>query len=190
MGIGVDAFGGVGDSNFGESVDGAAEGGLAVAIFVNCERFRQLCADFHEGIERSHRILEDHGDALAANGAELVFVDFQEIQAAKHGFARVNAPGRLRDQAEQRVTSDGFSRARLADDSKSLPGIDLERNILHGMHRAVASVESCREVLDVEERHGDAVDSAKCCGKCKEQDLTGDETLEGLGNRRMRRRGG
>ena len=126
MGVRMDAFGRIWNADFGERINGAVESKFAVAVLVNGERFCQLRADLHERVEGSHRVLEDHRDALTTDFAELAFGDFQKINAAEKRLPAVNATGRLRDQPKQGLAGDGLARARFPDDSECLPGIDLE----------------------------------------------------------------
>jgi hypothetical protein len=58
--VGMDAFFGFRDADFGEGIDGAVEGGGAAHVFVEFERLDDLIADFHVGVQRGHGILEDH----------------------------------------------------------------------------------------------------------------------------------
>ena len=101
MGVRMDAFGRIWNADFGERIDGAVESNFAVAVLVNGEWFGQLRAHLHERVERGHRVLEDHRDALATDFAQLAFGDFQKINAAENGFPSVNATGWLGDQSKQ-----------------------------------------------------------------------------------------
>ena len=67
----VDAVFGIADADGFERGDGALAGFAAACLFVNEERFDELFADAEVGVERGHRILKNHADAFAANGAEL-----------------------------------------------------------------------------------------------------------------------
>jgi hypothetical protein len=59
----------VGEADTGEDLDGAGLGFLPAHVGVHDERFRDLVPDRVQGGERGHRLLEDHGDAPAAEGA-------------------------------------------------------------------------------------------------------------------------
>ncbi len=154
MGIGMDAFFRLGDADFGEGVDGPGEGGLSGDVFVKGERFGDLVAHLHEGIERGHRVLEDHGDAFSTDFAELSLGNGEQVGSFQKRFARMNAAGRLRNEAEEGVAGDGFPRSRFSDDSQGLPFLHGERNVLNGMDYAIAGVETGGEIPDVEKRHG------------------------------------
>ncbi|MFK4694732.1 hypothetical protein ABIF42_000326 [Bradyrhizobium diazoefficiens] len=61
-----------------------------------------LVADPHDGIERRHRLLEDHGDAVAPDGAHLRFVQRQQIGAFERDRPADDAAGRIGHQPHQR----------------------------------------------------------------------------------------
>ncbi len=151
--VAVDTFFRFVNADFGKGLDGAVERGFSRDAFVDLQWFGQLAADLHEGVQRGHRVLEDHRDPLAPDLAELLFRGAEEVDAVEHRGARVDAAGRLGDQAEQGVTGHRFPGAGLTDDPKRLPGLDRKGHIIDRMDNAVAGVEAGGEVLDVEERH-------------------------------------
>jgi hypothetical protein len=104
--VGLDALFGIGDADFRERLDGAVEGLGALESLVQFQRFGQLLGDPQVGVQRGHRILEDHRDALAADAAELAVAGLEEIDAVEHRGAGVDAPRWLRNQSEQRVAGD------------------------------------------------------------------------------------
>jgi hypothetical protein len=53
---------------------------LALALVAH-HAFRDLVADRVDGIERQRRLLEDHGDGLAAEGRQLLLVHRQHVAA-------------------------------------------------------------------------------------------------------------
>ena len=67
----VDAFRGVVDADGFKHRQRAGEGVATGNVFVDEEWLDDLLADAQERIERRHRILEDHGDAFAADGTGL-----------------------------------------------------------------------------------------------------------------------
>ena len=58
---------------FEGGVDAALQVGTGEMRFVSANGFCDLRADAHNGIERGHRLLKDHGDIAAADGAPIVF---------------------------------------------------------------------------------------------------------------------
>ena len=142
VGVGMDALFGIGDADLGEGVDGAGECGFSAELLVEFERLGELVADAHEGVERGHRILEDHRDALAADFQEFLLGSFEEIGAGEHGGAALDAAGWHGDEAKQGIAGDRFAGAGLADDPEGLALVHGEGHVLHGMDGAVAGVET------------------------------------------------
>src|SRR5881628_3262254 len=106
---------------------------------MNDGRFRDLIAYREHRIERRHRLLEDHGDLIAAHGAELGRGEREEIAA----FELDQAPGedvsrRLRHEPENRKGGDRFPAPRFADDTEGLARIEIERDVVDGARRALA----------------------------------------------------
>ena len=54
-------------------VDASLQMSIAEVGFVGANGFFDLRANTHDGIERSHGLLKDHGDFAAADGAPIVF---------------------------------------------------------------------------------------------------------------------
>ena len=151
--VAADALGRAGHADIFERLDGALHGSRAIQFVVEQERLDELLLDAQVGIERRHRVLKDHRDALAADGAELLLRARQQIDAVEQRTATFDASRRLRDEAHERVARHRFTRAALADDSERLAFLHRERNVLHRAHNAVARVEAGSEVLDVEQWH-------------------------------------
>jgi sugar phosphate isomerase/epimerase len=83
------------DADRGEHLDrrgaGLARGQAAVAL----QPFGDLGADAHRRIERGHRVLEDHRDLAAAQGAPCALVERGEIAPGE--------PDRAADRARRRA---------------------------------------------------------------------------------------
>ena len=60
---------------------------------VQFQRFRDLATNRQHRVERCHRILEDHGDPVAADVAELVLAHLQQILTVKPHLAIHDLPG-------------------------------------------------------------------------------------------------
>ena len=58
------------------------------------DRLGDLQADRQRRIERGHRLLEDHGDLVAADGADAGVVELQEVLAVEEHLAALDAAGR------------------------------------------------------------------------------------------------
>ena len=105
----VDAFRGVVDADGFKHRQRAGEGVAAGNVFVDEEWLDDLLADAQERIERRHRILEDHGDAFAADGTGLARRTMEQVDAIEEGSAADDAAGGLGDEPHDRVTRNGFA---------------------------------------------------------------------------------
>ncbi len=112
------------------------------------EPFVELAADQHRGVERGHRLLEDHADAGAAHGAQVLARHRHHVLALEADRPARQPDGR-RDEAHHRPCGQRLARAGFADDTDDLAGEDLEGD---GVDQgAAAGAELQREIGDVEE---------------------------------------
>src|SRR3989454_1163785 len=82
---------------------------------VDANRLRHLIADGKERVQRHHRVLEDHRDALAADPPYLAVGLLKQVLALEADLARYDAR-RGREQSQQRERQCRLPRAGLADD--------------------------------------------------------------------------
>jgi hypothetical protein len=120
---------------------------------VDEQRLDELVGDPQVGIQRRHRILEDHRDPFAPDRPRLGRRAAQEVDAVEDGRAALDAAGGLRDEAHDRVARHGFAGAGFADDPERLAAFEGEADAVDRAIDAVASVETGAEVGDGEERH-------------------------------------
>jgi hypothetical protein len=125
-------------------------------VVVRENRLGELVADREHGIERRHRVLEDHRRVTASDRAQLLLRHLQEVATFEEGFPRDDAPRRLRDQAEHRHHGDALARARLPDDPEGLAGEEVVGDTGNGVNNAVLGVELHRQIADGEDRLGRA----------------------------------
>src|SRR5205814_5691815 len=92
----------------------AGERLLAADLVMPAQDLAQLVADRVDRIEGIGRVLEDHGDALAAHGLHLPFALGEKVLALERDTARDDA-GWARHQAQQRQAGYGLAGAGLAD---------------------------------------------------------------------------
>ena len=105
------------------------------------------------GIERGHRLLEDHRDLVAAHRrASRASVSASRSRPSKRIGPPTMRPGGDGDQPQDRQRRDALAAARLADDRQRLAGRDRERHAVDRAHDAVAREEMRLEVVDLEQR--------------------------------------
>ena len=150
----VEAARGVVDADGLQHGEAAGQRVWAGDFFVDQQRFDELLTDAQVGVERGHRILENHADAPAADGAQLAGRAAEEVNAVEHRRAGFDPRGRRRQQAEQREAGDGLARAGFADETERLAALQRKTHAVHGTDDPVARVEARAEVRDSQERHG------------------------------------
>ena len=132
-------------------VEDALVDGLAGEFgVVGADGFGDLGSDGHDGVERGHGLLEDHGDVAAAVAAHGGFG--REVRSRSvAGEADVSGDvGGVGEEAEDGERGGGFAGAGFADQAEGFAGIDVEGDILDGGVLAEAD----GEVGDFEERRG------------------------------------
>ena len=88
---------------------------------VDQNRFGNLRADRHAGIERSHGVLKDHGKQPAAQLLQLLFRVRRDVRAVDQDFS-LDA-GIIGQQAHDCLAQRAFAAAGFSDDGKHLAGL-------------------------------------------------------------------
>ncbi len=151
MRIVVQARVGAGNADHLQQLHGTLARLLLVHVQVQFERLGDLAPDRQHRVERGHRILEDHGDAVAANLAQLVFAQLEQVLTVKPHFAVHDLAGWLWNQANERHDAHALARAGLAHDRHGLALVDRVRNPIHCMDDAVLREELRFQVLHLEQ---------------------------------------
>ena len=118
---------------------------------VGLERLADLPADGQHRVERGHRVLKDHRDLAAADRAQLLVRQREQVAAAEHRRALRDAPV-ARQDPEQGQRGDALAAAGLADDSERLAGCDVEGDPVDGVDEPSLRPEADVQVVDAEER--------------------------------------
>ena len=101
VGIVIQARFGPGNADHLEELHGPLARLALAHVEVQFQRLGDLAADGEHRIERGHGILEDHGDAVAANVPQLILTQLEQIAPVKPDFAVNNLAGRLGNQANE-----------------------------------------------------------------------------------------
>src|SRR2546425_4720000 len=121
---------------------------------MDLEPFAELALDGQHGVQRRHRLLEDHGDLPAAHATHLLLVQRQEIAALEEHLPTDDASGRRRHQPHDAEGRDALAAPRLAHQRDRLARVDVPGDIVDGAYDAGAGLELRAQVSDVEEdRH-------------------------------------
>ena len=138
------------DPDLVEQLGRALVGLLAVHAEVRLERLADLPADRQHRVERGHRVLEDHRDLAAADRAQLLVVQREQVAAVEHRRAARDAAV-AREDPEQRERGDALAAARLADDPERLARRDVERDPVDRVDEPALGAEVDVQVVDDEE---------------------------------------
>ena len=128
---------------------GLRPGGKAVPQ----QNLPQLRADTQIGVQRLHRVLEDHADAARPDPVELAIADAENLPAVEFDAARDT--GAFRQQAENRQGRLGLARSGFAHESHRLTALDEQVDAVDHCIVAIAD----REVGDVQQAHGECLAS-------------------------------
>ena len=142
---------GIGDAHEAKELDGARPRLRRAHPEMDLRGLGQLAADGEDGVERGHRLLEDHGDLAPADLAHLVFRKLEEIASLEEDAPAEDAAGGGGDQPHDAEGAHGLAAARLADEGNRLPRPHVPGHAVHGAHDAAAGRELGLEVLHVEE---------------------------------------
>ena len=110
---------------FRSSIVARARRRLLHAVVVREDGLRDLVADREHGVQRRHRILEDHRHLAAAEVAKLLLRHRQEVLPLVQRLAGGDAAGRHRRQPEHGEHRHALARSGLADDAEHLAGIQV-----------------------------------------------------------------
>src|SRR5690606_2290199 len=105
MRVAVDAALRLANARAREQRDGSLTRFALRQLLVQHQRFDDLAADRVDGIQRGHRLLEDHRDVAAANSADALFRHAQQFLAAKPDAAAHRSVSR---QPQDRQRRDGL----------------------------------------------------------------------------------
>ncbi len=149
MRILLEAAGRIGDADQAEELDGALVRRSGVGAAVLLDRLGDLPADGENGIQRRHRLLEDHADIAAPNFTHFLVGELHEVAAGEENLAARDPPWRVRDQAQNRQRPDGLARPALADDRDRLALLDGIGYPVDGAHDSRTGPELGVQILDL-----------------------------------------
>ena len=98
--------------------------------------FHDLHTDREHRIQRSHRLLEDHADLFAADVADLVPGELQQIPPFIKDGAAGNFAWRIRYEPQNAERGHALAGSGLANKTKNLAGINIEVDAIDGLGRS------------------------------------------------------
>jgi hypothetical protein len=119
-----------GNANALEQTNGLGLRRRARQASVIDQRLGNLETDGQHRVEAGHRLLEDHGDVVAAHIPHRLFRQRQQI-AARELDAALDAAVLVRNQSHDGERGDALARARFTDDRHRLLCGNVERHVAH-----------------------------------------------------------
>ena len=157
-GILVHAQLGIGDSHPLEHLDGERACRLLVELLVEHDRLDDLVADGIHRAQGRHRILEDHGDVVAADGTHLSAIvlepdeiDHAALLAAEADGAAHDSATRVGQQTHHRQGGYALAGAALTHYPDGFSGVHREIDAIYGMHHPVVGEEPGVEIFDLQQ---------------------------------------
>ena len=116
-------------------------------------RLADLVGDRQQRVQRGHRVLQDHRDALAPHPLHLGGRQLEQVHAVEDDLAARDR-GALRQQPEQREAGRRLAGAGLADQAEALATVDGEAGAVDGPEHPLTAERGVghAEVSDVEQR--------------------------------------
>src|SRR5688500_2909523 len=115
---------------------------------VQLRHLHQLLRDAHEWVQRRHRVLEDHPDPLAADRANLVVTQREQIAAIEHNLAAGDPAGWRRNKPHDGEIRDRLAGPGLANDAERYSAGHVERHAVDGFDDPPIFVEIRAQVAD------------------------------------------
>ena len=150
--IAVEPLFGVPQADLAQELQGLRPRPLAREALVQEQRLAHLPGDRVQRVQRGHRLLEDHGDAVAAHPAHDILARAHELLAVEADAPRGVRGRRIGQKLEQRKRGHRLAGAALADQRQGLAALDVEGDAAHGMHIRFVAPEIDPEVLDGQQR--------------------------------------
>ena len=151
--IGVRDALGLGQAHVAQDLDDALEALRTCKVGVRVDHLVDLITDGHEGIERGHRLLEDHRDPPAAHPAHVRRRHLQKVLALEADDARARMQPR-RQQAHDGARHHRLARPRLSDHAEDLVRAKRETHVLDRVGAVRPGGEIHGQALDVEQGVG------------------------------------
>src|SRR5207253_260841 len=123
-------------------------------ILVQLDRLGDLTADREHRVERSQRLLEDHGNVVAAHAAHLRFVEREQVRALERHLAGNDLTRWIGNEPHDRERRRALAAAGFADDRQRLARAQPERYVVDGLEGALAYGEHRGKPYDVEHIRG------------------------------------
>ena len=142
---------GIGDADGVQHPHGLGHGFAFRQALVQDQHLGHLVRDPHIGIQRGHRVLEDHRDLFGPDAVDDLGRRVQDFLPVKAHAARGAAIAR--QKSHDREGQLRLAAARFAHDAKRLALFQRQVHVLDGAHDAVMGLKADRQAGDVQQGH-------------------------------------
>ena len=118
---------------------------------MQAEALADLLADLIDRVERRHRVLEDHGDVVAAHVTHLLLAHVEQGMSTIQDLAAMDLSRRHGDKAHDGHGRHGLTRTGLANDAERLAAVERIAHAVYRVNDAVLGVEVHLEVVHLKQ---------------------------------------
>lgn len=140
-----------GDAHQFQQLQGTPGGDLAGKSLVQAKHFVDLFLDAVQRVQRGHRLLEDHRDAVATNVPQGLFLEGQQVSLGVVDGAAGVARQRVGQQAQDRVRGHRLARSAFADQGQGFATLDIKADVIDHAVVMLAGDELDAEVADFDQ---------------------------------------
>ena len=116
----------------------------------NC--LSNLIADCVDRIQRRHRVLKYHRDAVSSHDPHLLLVNMEQVFAFKADLSAFNTTCRFRQKAKNTQRCCRLASAGLADETECFSLFDLKADTVDSLHNLYVSFISNPKILNLQNR--------------------------------------
>jgi hypothetical protein len=138
-----------------QAVDHPVELRLAGQLLVETDGLSYLILDGKHGVEAGERVLQDDGDAAAADAPHLPFRLLEQVLPGKANLS-ANDPGcRLGSEPQDRESRHRLAASRLSDKPEAFAAVEVEAHAVNGLIDASPRVDVRAQIVDFKQSHVD-----------------------------------
>ncbi len=142
---------GGGDADLGQGLTCALPRSAITDLVVGQHGLNHLGINPQNRIERHHRVLEDHGNAIAPQAPQLFRIHLAQVFPAVEDASADHFPRRIY-QAHDGVAGHGFARPGLSDEAHDFAWLQREADAVHRRRHTRFGEKAGLEVLDLQSR--------------------------------------
>jgi len=138
-----------GNADLSQYIEGFLPGLVAGELPVETKSLGDLEANSHDRIERGHRLLKNHGDAVAAKFLHLLGGEPQKIMSTEKDFPRHDAT-RRRDKSHYRECRDALAAPRFTHNGERFAFLQRKADGVDGLYRTTGEDEMRGKICNLQ----------------------------------------